>query len=288
MYIKSTNDFEKIYQDMFNTVKQYGEWSSDKVRTKYVDGTPAKRKQFIGYQFRFDNSTDVVPLVRSRFIPIKSAISELIWIWIKQSNIVQDLRDMGCKFWNEWERNDGTIGRAYGYQIAKKTFGHDSQLHYVLNEVKNNPDSTRILTTLWNVNDIADMALTPCVYGTQWTVINNKLVLEVKVRSNDLALGLPSNIYQYSILHRLVAQECGLSCGDIIYNVHNIHYYDRHEETLNEQFENFKENIENTILDTLSTVEINNFTSIWDFKQTDVELKTVNNDLPKYKYEIAI
>ena len=139
--MNSTTDFEKIYQDMFNTIHEHGEWSSDKVRTKYKDGTSAKRKQFIGYQFRFDNSTDIAPLVRSRFIPVKSAITELVWIWIKQSNIVQDLRDMGCKYWNEWELPDGTIGPAYGKAISTQTFGHKSQLHYVLHELANNPEN---------------------------------------------------------------------------------------------------------------------------------------------------
>jgi thymidylate synthase len=288
MITLSTTDFEKIYQDMFNTIREHGEWSSDKVRTKYKDGTPALRKQFIGYQFRFDNSGDIAPLVRSRFIPVKSAISELIWIWIKQSNIVQDLRDMGCKYWNEWERADGTIGPAYGYVIGRPTFGHKSQLHYILHELVNNPDSTRMITNLWDVTNLHNMALTPCVYETQWTVTNNKVVLEVGVRSNDLALGLPSNIYQYAVLHKIVANEVGLPCGDLIYRVHNLHYYDRHEAGLIEQFDNYNKNIVGTNLDTLPIININNDINIWDFKNNDVTLVSNNKDLPKYSYEIAV
>lgn len=284
--MKSILDFETIYQDMFKTILEHGEWSSDKVRTKYVDGTPALRKQFIGYQFRFDNSTDVVPLVRSRFIPVQSALSELQWIWIMMSNKVQDLRDLNCKFWDEWERSDGTIGDAYGKQLAKKTLGHESQVHYLLHELQNNPDSTRILTTLWNVDDLPNMALTPCVYETQWSVSNNKLILEVGVRSNDLALGLPSNIYQYSILHKIVGKHVGIPTGDLIYRVHNLHYYDRHEEMLINQFDNYNKNLKNDVLGTANIELKDNI--IWNFNKDSVNLNSNNKELPKYKYEIAI
>ena len=245
MFIKSTLDFEKIYQDMFHDIKNHGNWSSEAVRTVYKDGTPAKRKQLIGYSFKFDNSSDVVPLVRSRFIPTKDALRELQWIWVMQSNKVQDLRDLGCKYWNEWEKADGTIGPAYGMQVAKSVFGHKNQLDYVLHELKHKPDSSRILTELWNVNDINNMALTPCIHLTQWSVNNSKVDLEVRARSQDFALGLCSNVYQYSILHKLVAEKVGLPCGDMLYNIHNLHYYDRHEELLEKQFQYYKENIEN-------------------------------------------
>ncbi len=285
MYKQSTLNFENIYQDMFNNIKKYGQWSSDKVRTKYIDGTPAKRKQIIGYQFRFDNSTDVIPLIKSRFIPVKSCISELYWIWIMQSNKVQDLRDLGCKFWDEWEMGDGTIGKAYGYQIGKETFGQKSQLHYIINEIKNNPDSSRILTELWNVDEAKYMALTPCIHLTQWSVINGELILEVRSRSQDLALGCVANVYQYSILHRLVALECGLKCGDMIYSIHNLHYYDRHEEGLTKQFEDYNKTWSPNIL---PKVKINNFTNIFDFKPSDIEVFDRDMNNVKINYEIAI
>lgn len=288
MLNKSTNNFEDIYNQMFYDIYEHGVWSSDKVRTKYVDSTPAKRKQIIGYQFRFDNSTDVLPLVRSRFIPIKSAISELYWIWIQQSNKVQDLRDMSCKFWDEFEMSDGTIGPAYGKVISKEMFGNKSQLHYIINEIKNNPDSTRIKTSLWDISNLHLMSLTPCAYETQWNVLDNKLILSLKVRSNDFALGLPANIYQYSILHRIVALECNLECGDIIYTIDNLHYYDRHENGLIQQFRYYNFNIKDSDMDTLPTVKINNFTDIWDFKPDDVIITSNNKLLPKYKFEIAV
>jgi thymidylate synthase len=289
MFIKSTNDFEKIYQDMFQAIHQYGEWSTEKVRTKYIDGTPAKRKQIIGYQFKFDNSTDVVPLVRSRFIPTKDALREMQWIWIMQSNKVQDLRVLGCKYWNQWEKEDGTIGPAYGMQLAKSVFGHKNQLDYILHELKNNPDSTRILTELWNTSDIDNMSLTPCIHLTQWSVNNGKVHLEVRARSQDFALGLCSNVYQYSILHKKVCQQIGLPAGDMLYTIHNLHYYDRHEENLLKQFSVYNNEIKGSKLDVLSTAKLTKLDSIYDFvADKHVELITTNKELPKYKFEIAI
>ena len=203
----------------------------------------------------------------------------MYWIWIMQSNKVQDLRDLGCKYWNEWEKEDGTIGSAYGFILAKPTFGHKSQLHYVINELKNNPDSTRIMTNLWNVSNLHNMALTPCVYETQWSVVDGRILLEVGVRSNDFSLGLPSNIFQYAILHRLVAKEVGLPCGDIIYRIHNLHYYDRHEEELERQFEDAL----------LHTIEAKiNCDSIFDFKPSDIQISENHKYSPKINYEIAI
>lgn len=282
--MKSTLDFDSIYYDMFLKIKNEGQWSSDKVRTKYIDGTPARRKQIFGYSFRFDNSTDVVPLITSRQIPVKSAIAEMYWIWMMQSNKVQDLRDLGCKFWNEWEKEDGTIGQAYGAVLAKPTFGHKSQLHYVIHELKNNPDSTRIITNLWDVSNLHNMALTPCVYETQWSVADGKVVLEVGVRSNDFALGLPNNVFQYSILHRLVAKEAGLPCGDMIYRIHNLHYYDRHEEELEKQFADF-----DMVKTNYPKIGKLNNESIFDFKPSEsVNYRFSLNVLPKINYEIAI
>ena len=141
---------------------------------------------------------------------------------------------------------------------------------------------------MWNVDDLPLMSLTPCGHLTQWSVSNGKLVLEVRFRSNDFALGMVSNVYQYSILHKLVAMECGYQTGDLIYTIHNLHYYDRHEQTLLKQFSYFDKHIKNTSLDVLPKGIINNFQSIHNFTWNQIELFTQNSNLPKYKYEIAI
>ncbi|MGL4392483.1 MAG: thymidylate synthase [Fusobacteriaceae bacterium] len=271
--------FDDIYKKIVETINEHGVWSEGNVRTKYADGSPAHYKSFIGYQFRLDNSKDEAHLLTTRFCPTKDPIRELYWIWILQSNNVDELNKLGCKFWDEWKKDDGTIGSAYGYQIAKKTFGEKSQLHYIINELKKNKNSRRIMTEIWIPEELDKMALTPCVHLTQWSVINNKLYLEVRQRSCDVALGLVANVYQYSVLHKLVAKECGLETAYIIWNIHNMHIYDRHMEKLLEQIsdETFP----------AATLQINNFKSIFEFKPEDINIENYKYG-KKISYEIAI
>lgn len=271
--------FDKIYKDIVETIDKYGIWSEGNVRTKYADGTPAHYKSYIGYQFKLDNSTDEAHLITTRFAPNKAPIRELYWIWIMQSNNVEELNKLKCKFWDEWKMEDGTIGKAYGYQIAKQTFGYKSQLDYIINEIKKNPNSRRIMTEIWVPEDLDKMALTPCVHLTQWSVIGNKLYLEVRQRSCDVALGLVANVFQYSVLHKLVAMECGLEPADIIWSIHNVHIYDRHMPVLLEQIK--REEFEGAIL------KIENFTSIYDFKPDDVVVENYKYG-DKISYEVAI
>lgn len=271
--------FDKEYRKIVETINEKGIWSEGKVRTVYADGTPAHYKSYIGYQFRLDNSDDEAQLITTRFAPNKAPIRELYWIWIMQSNDVNELEKIKCKFWNEWKQEDGTIGKAYGYQIAKKTFGHESQLHYIINELKNNPNSRRIMTEIWVPEELDQMALTPCVHLTQWSVVGDRLYLEVRQRSCDVALGLVANVFQYAVLHKLVAMECGLKPADIIWNIHNMHIYDRHMDKLLEQVQ--REEYPGAKL------KINNFTSIFDFKPDDVEITDYKYG-DKISYEIAI
>ena len=271
--------FDIIYKDIVNTIAEKGIWSEGNVRTKYADGTPAHYKSYIGYQFRLDNSDDEAHLITSRFAPSKAPIRELYWIWIIQSNNVDELNKLGCKFWDEWKMQDGTIGKAYGYQIAKKTFGQKSQLDYVINELKKNKNSRRIMTEIWVPEELSEMALTPCVHLTQWSVIGNKLYLEVRQRSCDVALGLVANVFQYSVLHKLVAMECGLEPAEIIWNIHNVHIYDRHYDNLLKQV--------NRKTFEPAKIKINNFKSIFDFKPDDVEILDYQYG-EKVNYEVAI
>ena len=271
--------FDKIYKEIVDIIAEKGIWSEGNVRTKYADGTPAHYKSYIGYQFRLDNSSDEAFLLTTRQCPWKSAIKEIYWIWLLQSNNVNELEKLGCKFWNEFKLKDGTIGKSYGYQLAKETFGQESQLHYVINELKKNPNSRRIMTEIWIPNELSEMALTPCVHLTQWSVIGNKLYLEVRQRSCDVALGLVANVFQYSVLHKLVALECGLEPAEIIWNIHNVHIYDRHYDKLIKQVngETFEP----------AKIKINNFKSIFDFKPDDVEIINYKHG-EKINYEVAI
>ncbi len=277
--MEKKSKFDIIYKEIVDTIVEKGVWSEGNIRTKYADGSPAHYKSYIGYQFRLDNSDEEAHLITSRFAPNKAPIRELYWIWIMQSNNVDELNKIGCKFWDEWKQEDGTIGKAYGYQIAKETFGQKSQLHYIINELKNNPNSRRIMTEIWIPNELNQMALTPCVHLTQWSVVNGKLYLEVRQRSCDVALGLVANVFQYAVLHKLIALECNLEPAEIIWNIHNVHIYDRHYDKLIKQV--------NSETFAPAKLKINNFTNIFDFRPDDIEVIDYKYG-EKIDYEVAI
>lgn len=252
--------YKKVINNIIN--KGYSD-ENENLRTVWSDGTPAHTISYIGESMRFDNSE--IPILTSKRVAWKWAILELLWIWQKKSNVVQDLRDMGVNIWDEWELPDGTIGKAYGYQLGKRIstarkypvttvkFEHldpkyeyqhihssvDNifldQVDYLIQELINNKASRRHITTLWNPDEIGEMSLTPCVYETQWHVKNNKLHLEVRCRSNDMGLGNPFNVFQYNVLQRMIAQVLGYELGEYIYHIGDAHMYSRHIEPIKEQ-----------------------------------------------------
>lgn len=234
-----------LYNDLVKDIINNGIWDHDqKVRTVWDDGTPAHSKSVIGASFKFDNSE--VPILTCKEVKWKAAIKEILWIWQMKSNVVQILRDMGVKIWNEWELPDGTIGKAYGYQLSKKCFREPrtpfwkfwrkvDQVDLLLYNLKNNPSSRRHITTLWSIEDLDKMSLTPCVWKTQWFVKENKLHLIVEARSSDVGLGLPFNIFQYNVLQRMFAQVLGYELGSYTFNIGDAHIYERHVDALNEQ-----------------------------------------------------
>lgn len=244
------NQADAQYKKIVETILNHGySDEEEQVRTVWADGTPAHTISYIGQTMHFDNSE--VPILTTKKVAWKTAIKELLWIWQKKSNVVQDLRDMGVKIWNEWELEDGTIGKSYGYQLGKKNrkaitsvnshyagtlkVEKVDQVDHLLHQLKINPASRRHITTLWNPDDLDDMALTPCVYETQWHVKGGKLHLEVRCRSNDMALGNPFNVFQYNVLQRMIAQVTGLELGSYIYHIGDAHIYTRHIKGLKEQ-----------------------------------------------------
>lgn len=264
------SQYDIIYKNAINNIDVEGKWDTDQnVRPKWLDGTSAYTKSILNLQMKFDNGKEV-PILTQKRVPQKDPIHEMFWIWQDKSNDVRILRDkLNCHVWDEWERKDHTIGRAYGWQLRNKrrkvilspvlskminngeintvNMHYDNegkllkeevmldQVDYLLYTLKTNPSSRRIKTTLWCVEDLDFMALEPCVYETHWQLWGGKLNLTVNVRSNDLGLGNPYNVYQYSILHRLVAQVTGYQVGEICFNIDNAHIYDRHLDKLREQ-----------------------------------------------------
>ncbi|QHM16501.1 Thymidylate synthase 1 [Bacillus subtilis] len=235
------SQFDKQYNSIINDIINNG--ISDEefyVRTKWdSDGTPAHTLCVISKQMRFDNSE--VPILTTKKVAWKTAIKELLWIWQMRSNDVNDLNKMGVHIWDQWKQEDGTIGNAYGFQLSKKNRNLNGekvdQVDYLLHQLKNNPSSRRHITMLWNPDELDSMALTPCVYETQWYVKQGKLHLEVRARSNDMALGNPFNVFQYNVLQRMIAQVTGYELGEYIFNIGDCHVYTRHIDNLKIQME---------------------------------------------------
>lgn len=283
------SQFDVQYNKLINKIITEGISDEEHdVRTKWEsDGTPAYTKSIISQKMRFDNSE--IPILTTKKVAWKTAIKELLWIWQKKSNNVQDLRDMGVNIWNQWEQDDQTIGKSYGYQLGKKNrlvkdgvfqpYSSD-QVDYLINQLIFNPSSRRHITMLWNPDELDEMALTPCVYETQWYVKQGKLSLEVRARSNDMALGNPFNVFQYNVLQRMIAQVTGYELGEYIFNIGDCHAYTRHLDNLNEQIK--RETYEAPYL--LINPEIKNF---YDFTIDDFKLINYKHG-DKVVYEVAI
>ncbi|WP_047155317.1 thymidylate synthase [Aneurinibacillus tyrosinisolvens] len=228
---------DRIYKDLVNDVLENGDWDKDqKVRTIWADGTPAYTKSVICKQIKFDNSE--VPILTTKRVAWKSSTHELLWFYIKRTSDAAYLDENNVKIWKEWTNKNNNIGKAYGYQLGKPIMLKGkltNQVQNLIDELKNNPASRRHIISLWNIDDLDQMELYPCVWNNQWMVKKGRLHLIVQVRSNDLALGNPFNIFQYYVLQRMVAQVTGYELGTLTFNINDLHIYERHIEPLKEQ-----------------------------------------------------
>jgi len=209
------------------------------------------------------NLAEEFPILTTKFVAFKTAVKELLWIWQKQSNDVRVLQDMGVKVWNEWMREDGTIGKAYGYQIAKY-----KQLDKLLKTIKEDPESRRMIVTLWNIDDLPDMALQPCAYETLWDVADGKLNCMLVQRSGDMGLGVPFNTAQYAVLVHMIAHVSGLKPGLFTHVINNAHVYENHVDVLREQLKRKNDALPAPVLKINTAV--NDF---YDFQPDDITLE---------------
>lgn len=171
------------------------------------------------------------PILTTKFVAFKTAVKEILWIWQKQSNDVRVLQDWNVHVWDEWMREDGTIGKAYGYQIAKY-----HQVDTLLETLRTDPQSRRMIVSLWNIEDLPDMALQPCAFLTMWDVsADGRLNCMLVQRSGDMGLGIPFNFTQYAVLVHLIARSVGLRPGLFTHVINNAHIYANHEAALREQ-----------------------------------------------------
>ena len=219
---------DRIYIDTVRDILRSG--VSDEgldVRPRWADGTPAHTIKKFGVVNRYDLREEF-PVMTLRRTYYKSCIDELLWIWQKKSNRVSEL---GSHVWDQWARPDGTIGKAYGYQLGVKhqyPEGEFDQVDRVLYDLRHNPASRRILTSLYNFDDLHDMALYPCAYSMTFNVSGNTLNAILNQRSQDMLTANNWNVVQYAVLVHMMARSCGLEAGELVHVIADCHIYDRH------------------------------------------------------------
>lgn len=218
----------KQYLDLLNHIMKNGVIKNDRTGT----GT----KSVFGYQMRF-NLEDGFPLVTTKKVHLKSIIYELLW-FLKGDTNVRYLQENGVRIWNEWADEKGDLGHIYGYQWRSwpdYNGGSIDQIKGVIKDIKENPDSRRLIVSSWNVADLSNMNLPPCHAFFQFYVSNGKLSLQLYQRSADCFLGVPFNIASYALLLMMVAQVTGLKTGEFIHTLGDAHIYLNHMEQVETQ-----------------------------------------------------
>ncbi|MBQ4649173.1 MAG: thymidylate synthase [Firmicutes bacterium] len=203
------------------------------VRAKWEDGTPAHTIKTFGVVNRY-NLQEEFPALTLRPTAIKSAVDEILWIWQKKSNNIKDLKS---HIWDEWADENGSIGKAYGYQMGVKykfAQGEMDQVDNVLWQLKNTPYSRRIMTNIYNFADLSEMGLEPCAYSMTFNVTGNKLNAILNQRSQDILAANNWNVVQYSVLVHMFAQVSGLVPGELVHMISDAHIYDRHVPVIEE------------------------------------------------------
>ncbi len=249
--------------------------------TQKHDRTGTGTISVFGYQMRF-NLQDGFPMVTTKKLHLKSIIHELIWFLSGDTNI-KYLKDNGVRIWDEWADADGNLGPVYGSQWRSwpKPNGEKiDQITQIINTIKNNPDSRRIIVSAWNVAEVENMALPPCHAFFQFYVADGKLSCQLYQRSADIFLGVPFNIASYALLTMMVAQVCGLQYGDFVHTLGDAHLYNNHIEQANLQLSREPR--------PLPSMEINpDVKDIFDFKFEDFTLKNYDPH-PHIKGAVAV
>ena len=244
--------------------------------TDKSDRTGTGTKSLFGYQLRFDLSKGF-PLVTTKKVHLKSIIHELLW-FLKGDTNIKYLNDNGINIWNEWADDNGELGSIYGKQWTD--WNGINQIKELINQIKHNQDSRRLIVSAWNVSELPNMALAPCHTLFQFYVADGKLSLQLYQRSGDAFLGVPFNIASYSLLLMMVAQVCNLKVGDFIHTFGDVHIYNNHIEQVKLQLSREPK--------TLPTMKLNpSVKNIFDFKYEDFTLENYN-PYPTIKAPVAI
>lgn len=228
---------DKVFVENVKDILENGVWDTDKeVRPHWEDGTPAHTVKKFCVVNRYDLQKEF-PIITVRRTFFKSAIDEILWIWQKKSNNVHDLKS---RIWDSWADENGSIGKAYGYQLAKKSIykeGEFDQVDRVLFDLKNNPQSRRIMTNIYNFDDLHEMNLYPCAYSMTFNVSGDTLNGILNQRSQDTLTANNWNVVQYAVLLHMFAQVSGLKAGELVHVIADAHIYDRHVPIIKEVIE---------------------------------------------------
>lgn len=267
--LNSMNQYETLLKYIFEN-------GTDK-----SDRTGVGTRSLFGYQMRF-NLEDGFPLITTKKVHLKSIIHELLW-FLKGDTNIKYLKDNGVTIWDEWADENGELGSVYGYQWRSwptPDGRHIDQISNVIDTLKNNPDSRRIIVSAWNVADIDKMALPPCHTLFQFYVVDGKLSCQLYQRSADLLLGVPFNIASFALLTMMVAQVCNLGLGDFVHTFGDVHIYKNHFEQVKLQLSRKPRNYPRMKMN-------QNINSIFDFKYDDFTLEGYD-PYPAIKAPIAV
>ncbi len=272
---------DKLFIENCKDILENGVWDKDyDVRPRWEDGTPAYTIKKFGVVNRYDLSKEF-PILTVRRTALKSAVDELLWIWQKKSNLVSEL---SSHIWDSWADDNGTIGKAYGYQLGKKhkyREGMFDQVDRVIYDLKNNPTSRRIMTNIYNHDELSEMMLYPCAYSMTFNVSGKKLNAILNQRSQDMLTANGWNTCQYAVLVHMMAQVAGLEVGELVHVIADAHIYDRHIPLVEEL-------LKNEVYDAPKFIMNPEKKDFYDFTVDDFRLEDYKYSEFKFKIPVAV
>lgn len=269
---QSTAAGDTQYEDLLRLVLESG--------TPKADRTGTGTRSIFGHQLRYDLSQGF-PLITTKKVHLKSIVYELLWFLRGDSN-VKWLQEHGVSIWDEWADADGDLGPVYGVQWRSwptPDGSHIDQISQVLQTLRNDPDSRRMIVSAWNVSELDRMALAPCHAFFQFYVADGKLSCQLYQRSADLFLGVPFNIASYALLTHMVAQQTGLQVGDFVWTGGDVHIYDNHDAQVREQLTRDPY--------PFPTLNLKQASSMFDYSYEDVEIVDYQHH-PAIKGKVAV
>ncbi|MCI5752610.1 MAG: thymidylate synthase [Oscillospiraceae bacterium] len=272
---------DKVFIDNVNTILNEG--FSDEaldVRPRWEDGTPAHTVKKFGIVNRYDISKEF-PIMTLRRIFVKTAVKEILWIWQKKSN---NIHDLDAHIWDSWADENGSIGKAYGYQLGVKHIypeGEFDQVDRVLYDLKHNPASRRIITNIYNHEDLHEMNLYPCAYSMTFNVTGDRLNAVLNQRSQDMLAANNWNVCQYAVLLCMIAQVSGLKPGELVHVIADAHIYDRHIPMIRELISRQSYDAPQFVLD-------DSITDFYSFTADSFKLVDYKYNAEEVKFPVAI